>query len=61
MVIVIDAGLSQTNRGNATRQDVKLENIAGLKMGLDIYSTYGDKYYSVSQKHQDLLHVFQST
>jgi hypothetical protein len=61
MVITIDAGLSQTNGGNATRQDVNLENIAGLKIGLDIYFTYGDKYYSVSQKNQDHLHMFQST
>jgi hypothetical protein len=61
MVITMVAGISQTNGGNATRQDVKLEHIAGLKMGLDVYSTYGDKYYSLSQKNQDHLHVFQST
>jgi hypothetical protein len=38
------AELSQTNKGNATRQDVKLENTAGLKMGLGVFSTYGYLY-----------------
>jgi hypothetical protein len=46
-VITMVAGLSQTNEGNAVRQDVKLENTAGLKMGLGAFSTYCDLHIFV--------------